>query len=158
MPEIKPKEAPDPRALLGYDGTDFPVLKTDSDGRLHVRGEDQAFSFKSTLLNVRNAPISGADGFCNSNVVPADQIWVVTSVSAIDMTTPTTEVIMMIRRGEASYYFHAENAYKHASQAWTVQCQKHLTVDDVVQVYFIGGLAADDCWVTLTGHIMTAEG
>ncbi len=36
MPEVTPKEAPDPRSLLGYDGTDFYVLKVDGDGHLQI--------------------------------------------------------------------------------------------------------------------------
>jgi len=36
MPEIVPKEAPDPRSFLGYDGTDFYVLKVDADGHLQI--------------------------------------------------------------------------------------------------------------------------
>lgn len=155
--KVTPKRLPSPRTVLGHDGTDFHAVKVGSGGRPVVRGEDQLFSFKATLLNIRNADISGADGYCNSNPVDEGEVWVVTSIAAIDMTTPTTEVIMMIWRGEAGYYFHAENAYKPAGQAWTLQCEKHLAFGDLVQAYFIGGLAADDCYVTLTGHTMTKE-
>ncbi|GAJ19150.1 unnamed protein product, partial [marine sediment metagenome] len=99
--KVTPKRMPSPRTALGYDGTDFHALKVDSKRRLSVRGEDQLFSYKEPLLNTRNAAISGADGYSNSNTVSEGEVWVVTSVSAIDMTSPTTEIIMMIWRGEA---------------------------------------------------------
>lgn len=158
MGQIHPDHVSVPQAALFYDGTFYLPARVDSKGRVRVRGEDQLFSFRSTLLKTRQWPISGDDGYCNSDEVPAGEVWVVTSVSGVDMTTPTTEVLMTILRGETLYYFHTDNAYKHAGQAWTVQCEKHLTEDDLVQVYFSGGLAGDDCWVTLTGHIMTLEG
>lgn len=155
--KVTPRRLPFPRTMLGHDGTDFHAIKVGADGGPIVRGEDQLFSFKSTLLSVRNHAISDADGYSDSHIVPAGEVWVVTSVSVIDMTSPTTEVIIQIRRGASNYYFHEEEAYKSAGRAWTVQCAKHLTVDDLVRVYFIGGLAGDECWITLTGHRMTKE-
>ncbi|GAI88225.1 unnamed protein product [marine sediment metagenome] len=155
--KVTPKRMPSPVTPLGYDGTDFHALKVDSKRRLSVRGEDQLLSFKEPLLSMRNYTISGADGLCNSHTPPAGEVWVVTSVSAIDMTSPTTEVIMTIARGASVHYFHTEEIAKGAGKAWTVQCEKHLVMNDFVQVYFIGGLEGDQCWVTVTGHIMTLE-
>lgn len=36
MPTVTPPGAPDPRSALGYDGTNFYVLKVDSDGHLQI--------------------------------------------------------------------------------------------------------------------------
>lgn len=158
MPDkVTPRRLPHPRTAVGWDGTDFFAIKVDSEGRLKLRAEDQLHSFKGPLRSVRNHAISGAGGFCNSNTPAAGEVWVVTSVSGIDMTTATTGVIMMIARDVTGYYWHEEEKAKGSGRAWTVQCEKHLVADDFVQVHFIGGLAGDECWVTLTGHIMTLE-
>jgi len=42
MPTVTPKEVPEPRSALGYDGTNFYVLKVDSDGHLQIDVLDSA--------------------------------------------------------------------------------------------------------------------
>jgi len=223
MAEIIPKEAPDPRSLLGYDGTDFYVLKVDADGHLQidalevalpdgaatqttlalcltsltlidnlpaalrtvganaliaagtdsvgahhdlrtdtsgrpiVRGEDQVFSYKQSLLSQNVAGLSGADGYLESKSPAAGLLWKVTNVRAVDLTTATTRHGYGVHRAPTTYDFAqtlkamaaGENSHYHG-EVW-------LEPGDKIRVYFIGGLGGDTCYIDLTGSVMTKE-
>ncbi len=157
MPEIVPKEAPDPRSLLGYDGTNFYVLKVDSDGRLHVRGEDQLFTYKGRLASHRRGIISGADGFYDSNSPPAGEIWVVTNVAAYDRITATTSHAYYTPEGVDLIAFRRQTEAFGIGIFSEYHGLVYLEEGDVVRVHFTGALAGDDCVVQLTGQIMTLE-
>ena len=201
MPTVNPPKAPMPRALLGYDGTDFYVLRTDATGhlqidvltsalpagaataanqdteitalqlidnlynalqsvatdRLRVRGENQLFSFKGVLCVARASGISGAGGYGDSDAVPAGEIWVVTTVSAGDSSSATTQHRFFNRHDGTDARFYTRVATIPAAEHSTWGGLTTLDEGDIVRAYFIGGLAGDTVRVELTGYRMTLE-
>ncbi len=157
MPEIIPKEAPDPRSLLAYDGTDFYVLKVDDHGRLHVRGEDQIFSYKGRLASHSRGAISGAGGYRDSKSPPEGEIWVVTNAVAYDRITATTNHLYGTMEGADFIAFHRQTEAFGVGIFSEYHGLLYLEEGDVARVYFTGALANDDCVVQLTGYIMTLE-
>ncbi len=130
-----------------------------SDGRekSQAKGEDQLLSFRERLASTRSAVISGADGYLDSNAVTAGQIWKVTNIRAVDLTTATTEHEYMIQRGATFWYFCHPRAALAANVSSFYHGELWLEPTDVVRVYFTGGLVGDTCIVTLTGLVMTKE-
>jgi hypothetical protein len=132
-------------------------LQSVATDRLKVRGEDQLFSYKGSLENTRTAVISGAGGYCDSNTVPAGEVWCVRRVSAKDNTTATTAHAIYTALGGTSTTTDdrvaalALNVWSHGD------CEMYLDAGDAARVAFTGGLAGDTCRVTLHGHIMTLE-
>ncbi len=157
MPEIIPKEAPDPRALLGYDGINFHVPKVDSDGRPIVRGEDQIFTYKGRLASHSRGAISGAGGYRDSKSPPEGEIWVVTNAVAYDRTTATTQHLYGSMEGADFITFYRQTEAFGVGVVSDYQGLLYLEEGDAVKVYFTAALAGDDCVVQLTGQIMTLE-
>ena len=133
------------------------ALQSVATDRLIVRGDDQLFSFKERLISRREAVISGAAGFVDSNSPAAGQIWVVTNVGAADLTTATTEHRFYQRDGglEACIHRQTEAFGLNGNSHWHGHI--YLKEDDEVRVFFAGALAGDTCRVDLTGYIMTLE-
>ena len=133
------------------------ALQTVDTDRLIVRGDDQLFSIQQPLIVHTSAVISGVDGFIESTAPGAGEYWVVTTASANNQTSPTTEHFYLVHRGAQFAYFYRE---AWAILAWiptTWGGHVYLGEGDTVRVNFIGGLAGDTCVVELTGYVMTLE-
>jgi len=133
------------------------ALQSVASDRLIVRGEDQLFSYRESLLDRATGLVSGADGFFDSNGPAAGTIWKITNIRVVDVTSPTTQHNYLARGGGIDRQFGQEilafgagaNSHYHG-EIW-------LDPDDVVRVYFIGSLANDTCYIDLTGYQMTVE-
>jgi len=133
------------------------ALQSVATDRLIVRGEDQLFSFDKVLGERTDGLISGADGFFDSAIVPAGEIWVVTTVAARDNTTGVTVIVMAQRHNGADAVIH-EGRKAFAVGEWSSWSGlTTLDVDDLIRVYFTGGLVNDHCYVDLSGYVMTLE-
>ncbi len=84
-------------------------------------------------------------------------IWVVTDVVAHDITSPTTEHRHYLRHDGNTFEFYNDLRAIGAAERTRWGGWKWLDEADTIRVYFIGGLAGDNCVVTVTGHIMTLE-
>jgi len=154
---IIPEGAPMPRAMLGWDGADYRVPRMRADGALQVRGEDQLFSFKGVLAVRVAAVISGANGFITSPAVPAGEVWVVTTITAQDSTSPTTSMEFWFDHDGTLVMIHAEWAAFVAWQGAVWSGHVYLDPGDFVRADFAGGLVGDNCFLYVTGYRMTLE-
>jgi len=137
----------DLRAALESVGTD----------RLRVRGEDQLISYKGALLSMRDATISGAGGYVESETPPAGEIWKVANILTFNVSTATTAHDYYVDRAGDRYWFSRITA----AMAAGVNSEHHgeiwLDPGDVVRIYYAGALVDDLCYIILLGHIMTVE-
>ncbi len=179
MPEIIPNHVPSPRTLLAWDGAAYRPVAIDALGRLNVnvltnlglddalqsvatdrlivRGEDQVFSYNQPVVKVLTAVISGADGFIASDSPPDGFVWVITNIGASDRTGVTTEHrYYMFDLVTQAQYFRSVLAFG-VSEISFWGGHLYLEHDDVVRVYFIGGLVGDSCRIELVGYEMTKE-
>jgi len=157
MQEVFPIHAPMPRALLGWDGTDYRVVLVDTAGRVRVRGEDQLFSYKDSVVDKSSGAPSGANGYRVSSDVPAGTVWVITQMCAYDLTTATTIHGYRISRGGVDYDIYEPRVAFAATQRSNISCQLYLVAGDHITVFFVGALAGDTCVVILHGYSMTKE-
>lgn len=133
------------------------ALQSVDTDRLIVRGEDQLFSFKGVLSQKDDAVISGANGYSESGVVPAGEVWCVTTIAAYDRTSATTRHVYVTRRngvvlaiGENIAALAADKPSFWSGWTW-------LDTDDRIRVYFTGGLVGDNCRIETQGYKMTKE-
>ena len=152
-----PIDPPDPHSALFFDGTQWRVARVDDHGRVQVRGEDQIHSFAGVLAEDRLVIISGAGGYGDSDPCTAGEIWHVTNITAMNVTSPTTEITMDLRHDGVLYTFHWEAAAMAALKPWVWKGDLWLDPDDTVRAWFTGGLAGDSVRVRLVGEIMTLE-
>jgi len=133
------------------------ALQTVDTDRLIVRGENQLHSFGARLGEVKTGIVSGAGGTFDSDTPPAGAIWVVTNISAVDVTTATTgHQYTLIKVGDdptfyteiAAFVAGAFSYYHH--WLWMVP-------GDIVRILFVGSLAGDTCQIHLAGYTMTLE-
>jgi hypothetical protein len=183
MPKIIPLTIFNPRSLLGYDGTDFRMVKIDTDGqlsvvvdnqltdlanllnalksvntdKLQVRGSDQLISYKGRLCSEKGGAISGNGGYLASAAVPADTIWHVTRLYGYNETTATTVHIWNVSFGNHNYPFYRQAASFGTSIPSLCECDLWLVEGDVIRLYFTGGLANDTCRLWVHGHTMSVE-
>ncbi|GAH66698.1 unnamed protein product, partial [marine sediment metagenome] len=125
--------------------------------RLLVRGQDQLYSIKKVLVSHRRAVISGAGGFIDSHSPAAGEYWRLFNVTAWDEDNATTAHLYIEKSGALEAYFNIDI---RAIPAY-IRTQWHgnllLAEGDVIRVLFTGALAADNCNIDITGHVMTLE-
>lgn len=179
MPEIQPTGAPNPRAVLGWDGTTWRVIRVDLGGavyvnavallglentlqsvaldRLQVRGQDQLLSIDAKLRQWVQSVPSGAGGYIETGAVPAGEYWVVTSIGVRDTATPLTAVLFYPwSDGQNMVVKHEVAAI--AANIWTTW-DGFIVLDDGdrIRCYLTGALAADLCQLSVMGYVMTVE-
>ncbi len=157
MPEILPDHVPSPRTPLVWDGTRYRAVRGHTDGTVQVRGEDQLFSLKGLIVSRRAAVISGAGGFVDSAACPADEIWIVTTISTSDDISPTTQHYVDNRHPWAIARVYDDVQAFAAGQRSQWSGHTYLGDGGTIRANFVGGLAGDTCTVDLTGFIMTEE-
>ncbi|TEU08463.1 MAG: hypothetical protein E3J25_11965 [Anaerolineales bacterium] len=133
------------------------ALQSKALDRLLVRGSNQLFSFAGVLAKDADGLISGANGFFDSPAVPAGQIWIVTTIAAVNVTSPVTAIILNNQHDARSIRLQKEiKAFAIDDySSWTGFTS--LDQSDVIRAEFIGGQAGDTCAIFITGHIMTLE-
>jgi len=133
------------------------ALQSVATDRLIVRGEDQHFSYDKPLeVGVTGNP-SADDGYLASTAVPAGVVWIITNVVAQDITTPLTAIRLASRSGAGTINFYAITRAIVAGEYVPWGGFVALETGDTIRAYFEGSLAADTCWVWLTGYVMTKE-
>jgi len=133
------------------------ALKSKGLDHLLVRGANQLFSFAGPLGFRSTGAVSGPGGHKHSAVVPAGQIWIVTTAAAVDATTATTNIIIAQVHNAADAVLQEERRAFAAGEwsAWS----GFTTLDpgDFIRAYFTGALGGDSCTVDITGYIMTHD-
>ena len=133
------------------------ALESVATDRLIVRGENQLFSMKGVLALYRSAVISGADGYIDSNSVPAGEYWIVTTIMGGDATTAPTMMRLWNRHDGVAVCIHEE--IKAFAIAERTEWAGHTCLDqgDNIRIGCIGGLAGDTCFIEISGYRMTPE-
>ena len=133
------------------------ALKSVDMDRIMVKGEAQLWNYAGSLANFRQAVISAANGYVESNAPPADEIWCIQRISCKDITTATTNHSLRYNKAGTVAIFderpgtYAANAVSHGPEII------YLDPGDVIRVVFTDGVAGDQCRVDLLGSIMTLE-
>jgi len=131
--------------------------KLGASGGLIVRGEDQLYSYKGPLHYYVTQTISGADGYIQSATPPANEVWHVTNIGSVDVTSPTTRHFYICsysgtlnQLGKVEGDIPADSTEFWHGHYW-------LENGDVIRVYFRGGLVGDRVDLHMSGTIMTKE-
>jgi len=133
------------------------ALQSVATDRVKVRGENQLFSFKGVLVDYVWDIISGVDGYRESNVVPAGEVWVVTTICGSEVVRPTTAMLFGVNHDGGFYMAGIETRAIGTDEHVCWSGHMYLDAADYVRVYFIGGQAGDGTRVYVTGYRMTAE-
>jgi hypothetical protein len=155
--KITPVYIPKPAGMLGWDGTDFHAVRTDTKGRVQVRGEDQLVSYTESLYDESYGQVSGAGGYRESLAVPANTVWHVTALSASDDTRATTQHAYAVYIG-AHYYKVANPLATYVTgQMSYLLTDLWLEAGATIRVIYIGSLALDACGLWVHGHTLKKE-
>ena len=176
---IIPEGAPMPRALLGWDGADYYVIRSDAVGnvqvnvlgnanldqalqsiagdRLQVRGEDQLFSYRGQVLELV-ANLLAAAGWNDLAIaaVPAGEVWCITNIMAYDQNNAPTQLRFDILSGGVQYHLARWGATA-LDIGQNLQGQWYLGEGDQISATFAGCVLNDDLYLHAVGYRMTLE-
>lgn len=163
---------------LGWDGTTLTRIQTDSSGRLEIiiqgsalpsgaatsakqdtlagKFKDQVFSFKGKLLDaVTNGDTAAGDIGLAGTTVPAGEVWVVTSVLAINtVTVPTSIYLYVVDDGSEAAFRRGDTPSITAGLSWSGHL--YLVTGDKVNATFMGCALHDVIHLQTLGYKMTA--
>lgn len=130
-----------------------------SEGRekIHAKGEDQLFSYKSRLL-LRYYSLTGAAGdrSLDSASPDAGELWVITKLHAYDLNAAPTRIDLNIRTGATNYTLQAEGTLA-ARIGLHHNGAIELVNPDFLRVTFIGCGLNDDLYLVANGYKMSIE-
>jgi len=133
------------------------ALQSVDTDRLIVRGEDQLFSIANVVAESQQGTVSGANGYYDSDAVPAGRYWVITNIVARDRTNAITRIRLDFRHDGSNYTFHEETIALDAERWYSWHGTLYLDPGDQVRVTFTGSVGGDTCHIILTGYAMTLE-
>lgn len=157
MPETVPDHIPSPRAPIGWDDTRWRGFRVHTDGTVQVRGEDQLHSFGVVEASTRSANPHAANGYMESQPVPAGEIWHITNIYVVDRTTATTAHRVYLVHNAGTFHIYQRVQAFGVDEGSDAQGDWWLDQNDVIRAYFIGALITDDCRIDLAGHSFTVE-
>lgn len=133
------------------------TLRSVATDTLQVRGQDQLISIDSRVNSQWTGPLVGDNGQFKSGSPPDGKYWLLSTVTAWNAARPTTRIRMAVHDGTNTVYFREKLQAMVADEIceWTGQIT--LQPLDVVQVYFVGGLSGDACYIRVNGIQMTVE-
>lgn len=100
-----------PNTPLGYDGSDFRVLRVDNiNGYLKVKGVDQLFTFKDVLHLNYYVAATGTIYSLPSAAVPVGQVWMVTTVIFLNSVGNTGLIYFAVVAGGLEYFVQMKNS------------------------------------------------
>jgi len=130
------------------------ALQSINTDRLIVRGEDQLFSYRSQYRETISQVSTGAAWqTVSGSVAPPGEIWIVTSVSAINESAASTRVD--IRIPAIDHLRTVAALAQFVSLDW--QGHTYLKNGDRVQVAFLGTAAGNNLVLSSHGYKMTVE-
>lgn len=133
------------------------ALQSRNNDRLIVRGENQLFSIKNSLISRTTGNPTGAYFLLDSATPPANEIWVVTCITAADKTTATTRHTYDQYDGVLSASIYEEIRAFGIDDKSVWGGHVYLDPDDVIRIYFTGAQLTDTCQIDLAGYRMTLE-
>jgi len=133
------------------------ALQSKALDRLLIRGMDQLISISEPLHSKRIATVTGADGWMDSNPVPAGQIWKVSNIMSLDVDNATTLHSYNLRRAGSTYWVAEDRRAIPADERGFFKGEIWLAPTDTIRLYFTGSDNGDDALVSLFGHRMTLE-
>ena len=133
------------------------ALQSVATDRLQVRGQDQLFSIESVLMQYTTlVSPAGVTDLISLGPVPANRIWLINHVYAVDETTDITRIEFRILRPPTTIRVkhHMPTA---AADGLIVNAPLLLATDDLVTALFTGTVANDTLRLLLNGYVMTVE-
>lgn len=154
---IYPAQAPMPRSMLAWDGTDFRVPSCTTAARLRVTGEDQLFSYHSQIMGtVALMPAAAGNNTLTGAAVPAGRIWIITAMEAHDDTSPVTSIRFGVGWGGVPYWFSAVvGPAAGIGRDW--QGHLYLVQGDFCVALLTGCVAGDAIVFHYAGYAMTLD-
>ncbi|MCK4297882.1 MAG: hypothetical protein KAX80_00030 [Planctomycetes bacterium] len=124
---------------------------------LVVRGEDQLFSFKGKLLDhTSNVDTAAGDIGLAATTVPAGEVWVVTSVLAINTVTVCSSIYLYAIDGaDEAAFRRGDTPSITAGLSWSGHL--YLEAGDRVNATFMGCALHDRIYLQTLGYKMTKE-
>jgi hypothetical protein len=90
------------RAIFAFNGTEYEVIQSDSDGNILVasKGGDKLFGFESIVLD-RKSDLNATAGnnTLTSDAVPTGKVWVITNCNVLNSNTAMTRVTIYVSSG-----------------------------------------------------------
>lgn len=124
--------------------------------RVESKSGDKIFGFESVLAELSLSNQSGNDGYIDSPSVDAGKIWVVSNVIARNTVRALTRMTFYNRHDNVNYDFYDKVAAFPTGERALFTGTLYMDVDDVIRVYFVGGLDGDACQLFLNGYVMNA--
>jgi len=114
---VYPLRVPNPRAVLGYDGSDFRCLRVDTSGNLYVVLTSAPTSVTSAAtVQVQEASSPGGTRFLLSSSPAAGKLWRFRAVALQDTLTALS--LMSIGVYDGTNYYHLEEVLSPSAGRW----------------------------------------
>lgn len=124
---------------------------------LKVRGENQFFSLKGVLSELKPGSLSANNGYVTSSACSADEYWIVTNVCAYNADNPATRIFFQLLHDGApnNFYYLTQAIPALEAHCWG----GHIILDpgDTLRAYFVGGQAGDSATIMISGYTMTCD-
>lgn len=167
LAQVQASALPDGAATLAEQETQTTALQAIDDLRnalatvhtdeLQVRGQDQLFSFAAPLGDRVTGNPDPATFQLSSSIVPAGQVWVVTTIVGVDYSTPLTAMYFSLLRGVTGYEVWGQVRAFGIADYGVWAGHLYLQENDHIAIAYGGALVTDTCGLFLNGHIMTKE-
>ena len=131
------------------------ALKSAGTDRYLVQGEDQIVTYKAPLGTMREATISGNNGYVDSDAVSAGEVWRVERIITRDTTTATTAHECRCSVGGTFYHLDVISANLAANVYQYHYTPCYLEAGEKIRIFFTGSKAGDTCRVVLGGFRFT---
>lgn len=155
-PAIKSQQVSMVTALEKIDDLQDALESVDTDA-LQVRGRDQLFSLKDTLVWTGSYQMPGDGSYShNSGAVPAGEYWVITNIYGTNTVSVASRVFLAIISAGGTYTLKLKvSPVVHEGISW--QGWIVLKEDDYVRMRWIDNLNNDWVNLSLVGFKMTVE-
>jgi len=133
------------------------ALQSVNTDALQVRGEDQVFSYARPLGDRVMGNPYGIYFQQDSGIVPAGEVWVVTTVVGVDYTRVLTGMTWGLVRGVVGYEVWGSTRAFAVAEYGVWSGHLYMEEGDHLTISYTGAQAADTCGIFLNGYIMTKE-
>lgn len=133
------------------------ALQSVNTDAIQARGENQLFSYREPLVAVGNLVTPGAGDY-NVDLAgcTAGQVWVVTTIMAINTVSVCTWIGLINRTGAVSYFLKRDDS-PTITEGISWAGHTYLENPDFIRARFIGCGGADNLSVYVTGYRMNKE-
>lgn len=156
MPLILPSHAPYPKAVLGWDGTQYRVLAVDDGGNVQVGGPGLLSNYLGKIM-LRRFTVTALLGtnILNAGGPAGTAEWVITAMFLMNRTNAMTSSALAVVRG-GTYYYVAGTAALAAYVALDWSGEVVLVAGDTLAFIYRGCQVNDQLEGIAHGYIRAA--